>query len=99
MKIKKGVRVGGLQPEMLLAIAIIEPISLSFSQELVITSAIDGIHSKTSRHPLGYAIDIRTRDMTDSERAAKAMQESLGDEYFVLHESTHIHVQFNSTQI
>ena len=99
MKIKKGVRVGGLQPEMILAIMIVEPISVSFGQDFCITSALDGKHSKTSRHPLGFAVDVRSRDMTDDARAGLAMQEALGDEYFVLVERNHIHIQFNGTQI
>jgi len=99
MKIKQGARVAGLKPEILLALQIIEPITESFGQELVITSGVDGKHSKNSRHPIGYAVDIRTRDMTDPQRCTFAIKEVLGGEYVALFEHDHIHIQFNGTQL
>lgn len=99
MKIKKGVRIIGLKPEMNLCLMIIEPITEKYGQELVITSGTEGKHSPTSRHYLGYGVDIRCRDIPKPQipEAVIDMQESLGAEFFVLFEGNHIHIQFNGT--
>ncbi len=97
--IKSGVRVGGIRPEMVLAYLIAAPILVKHGQEAVITSCTDGKHSKTSRHYIGCAIDLRTRDMDDvtADKAALAIANALGGEYYVAFEKNHIHLQFNSS--
>lgn len=99
MKIKAGVRIIGLKPEMIICMMIIEPIMEAYEQELVITSGTEGRHSAKSRHYLGYGLDIRCRDIPASQipEAVIDMQESLGAEFFVLYEGNHIHIQFNGT--
>ena len=64
--------------------------------ELTITSACDGKHKENSKHYKGKAIDFRIRDFPESvEVWARRLQNRLGDEYFILLESTHLHCQFN----
>jgi hypothetical protein len=101
MRIKPGVQVGGLQPEMILALMIVEPILESYGQELVLTSVTDSEHSDMSRHYVGYGTDIRSRDarragfnVTEIE---DKMSAALGDEYYVKHEVHHFHLQFNGS--
>mgnify|MGYP001825392817 CR=1 FL=1 len=100
MRVKRGVSLKVLQPQMVLASQIVEPILNRYGQEGVITSGCEGVHSKNSKHYIGYALDFRHRDM-DSEmtkrRAAKEMQEALGAEYYVMYEDSHIHVQYNGS--
>lgn len=71
--------------------------------ELVIYSANDGVHSKGSRHPLGTALDLRTRSsmpvgnqLTGAARVAvlNALKELLGDDWFVLDEGDHFHIDY-----
>lgn len=98
MKLKSGVRVGHMQPPVMLAFYIIEPLLEKYGQELVITSICDGKHSTNSKHYLGYAFDMRTWQLAENgttEPAAKDMQDALGSEYYVNIESDHIHIQFN----
>lgn len=96
MKLKKGVRLTGLQPVMVLAATIADKIYLFYGEELVITSAVDGIHSKTSRHFLGFALDFRTRYFTHEKilQVAQDLRDALGDDFYVRVESDHIHVSF-----
>ena len=98
MKLKDGIIVNGMRPEILLAVYIIEPILLSLHQELVITEICGGKHSANSKHYLGCAIDIRTWALTENgttEECAKLLQSALGWEYYVHVEPDHIHIQFN----
>ena len=99
MKIKTGVKVSGIQPEMTLALMVIHGILMSHGQELVITSVKEGPHSKRSRHYIGYAVDVRSRDIEpDSIPLVESqMQSALGAEYFVQFERNHFHIQFNGS--
>lgn len=102
MRIKQGVSLKGLQPQMVLASQIAEPILERFGQEGVITSGSEGVHSKNSKHYIGLALDFRHRDMAseaDKRRAVRELQKALDAEYYVRYESTHIHVQYNGSTI
>ncbi len=74
-----------------------------FGYELVITSCTDGKQSKTSRHYLGTAIDVRTWTAPDSGTQIEQTQRTdlvtrlkrfLGRDWFVLDEGTHIHIDW-----
>ena len=97
--IKQGAKIAGLQPEMVLAYVIVAPIMLKYGQPMVLTEGTGGEHSKTSRHYIGYAIDIRNRNIKDEDKdqAALDIQEALGTEYVVVLHKTHIHIQFNGS--
>ncbi len=100
MKIKSGVSLLGLKPEMVIAFIIAAPILESYSQECVITSGVEGKHSKkTSKHYVGYGLDLRTRDMNgaDSELCAADIRDALGDEFYVAFEKNHIHISYNGS--
>jgi len=99
MIIKKGVRMLGLKPEILVALIVCDRIYTENGQTLVVTSAVDGKHSKKSKHYLGLAIDTRTRyfSLSTLVRVGKQIREALGSEYYVIIESNHIHIQFNGT--
>ena len=62
-----------------------------------VTSGCDGVHSTNSSHYVGKGFDFRTRDLDPAtvQVWAKRIKGALGDYYFVLVESDHIHIQFN----
>ncbi len=71
--------------------------------ELIIASCTDGQHSKTSRHYLGTAIDMRTWttpssgvQLEDSRRIAlvDSLKTFLGPDWFVLDEGSHFHIDW-----
>ena len=101
MKIKSGVRLTGLQPQMVLAVFIAEKVYQKYGVECVITSGVEGKHSGTSRHYLGYAIDLRTRDFNpaDIPKVLEELKEALGDDYYVAFEVNHFHISFKPKTI
>ena len=97
MKIKNGVEVNGLRPEILLAIFIADGIWNKHGQELVITSCTDGKHGRGSKHYIGNAFDGRTRYFNEDEKHAILIElkNSLGEQYDVVLESDHMHIEFD----
>lgn len=64
-------------------------------QTLVITSACDGDHMPGSKHYNGDALDLRSRTLTDAFAVRDMLQDELGDDYDVILESDHIHVEWD----
>jgi hypothetical protein len=97
MKIKEGVRLQGLQTEMILALIIAKELWSEHGQEIVITSATDGPHSDMSLHYCGRALDFRTRyfDKDEQHVIYTKLIDNLGSQYDVVMHSTHIHVEFD----
>ncbi len=95
LKFKPGVSLLGMQPQMNCVFLSAEPIWYSQGADLVVTSVTDGAHSRGSRHYIGCAVDLRKHDLRDPEAAAKRLGEALGDQYDVVLESTHIHVEWD----
>ena len=65
---------------------------------VTITSGCDGEHKDTSKHWSGKAIDFRTKDFPEGCSVvtwAERLRNKLGDQYFVLVEPNHLHVQWN----
>lgn len=101
MKIKKGVRLTGIQPEMVIAMTIADQVYRKHGQELVITSGIEGNHHRTSRHYLGYAIDTRTNYFNENEIpiVQRDLVDALGDDFYIQFEGNHFHIQFSPKTI
>jgi len=101
MRLKPGVRVQGMQPELMLAMVVANEVYKSHNIEFVVTSVVDGRHSHTSLHYSGNALDCRTRDMSRdlAEFVTKEIKEGLGDDYDVILESNHIHIEYQPRQL
>jgi len=100
ISIKPGVIVRACQPEILLAVPIVASILQQYNgAECVITGAREGEHMKRSLHFVGYALDFRTRHIAIGwhEKIAKDVQRALGEEYDVVLEKTHLHVEYDPT--
>lgn len=64
----------------------------------VVTSAHDGKHMRKSLHYRGLALDLRTRYFkTQAEKSefAGELRDRLGEEYDVVLERDHVHVEFD----
>lgn len=96
MIFKKGVKVQGIRPELILAIIVADGVYASLGQELVITSLLDGTHSNTSLHYTGCGVDFRTRFFTqeEAEKARNDISARLTSDYDVILESNHIHLEY-----
>jgi len=58
---KPGVNLKGLQPQMLIALQVVEEEFKAYGIDTVITSVNDGEHKENSYHYQGRAFDFRTK--------------------------------------
>lgn len=79
MKIKEGVRVFGLRPEILLAVVVAREVWTQHGAELVITSGIEAKHETASFHYLGLAVDLRSHDPATGQTVFTASFASTSD--------------------
>ena len=97
MRVKDdSVNIWGLQKEMQPVLKAADIIWKQFGQELVVTSARDGMHSAGSLHYYGYAVDLRIWYLEDRLNAIRTrLLDILGKDYdIVIHES-HLHVEYD----
>jgi hypothetical protein len=97
MRFKNGVKIMGLQPELLAALAVCDDIYQKFyNTDMVVTSAVDGKHAITSLHYAGAAADLRTRniDTVHWDQLAEDLRLALTSEFDVVLEADHIHLEF-----
>jgi hypothetical protein len=95
MKFKRdgvATRINGIQPELVVAMLVVSGIH----PDAEITSCVEGKHSRTSLHYVGYAIDVAINDKTREQAVdfRTAIAESLTVEYDVILEDDHIHIEF-----
>lgn len=102
--LKPGVRLTGVRPEIILAIAEAREVWRSHGETgalFVITSVVDGRHARGSAHYTGCAFDLRKcRDSVTTQQAVAELREALGHDYDVLHEgdgtpNEHVHVEWD----
>ena len=103
MRFKRGVSLFGIRPELITAMVVADSVYRDFvGQECTVTSVTDGSHGSIV-HSLGCAFDLRTRYENESQQwlmstkdaIAKEMRERLTDEFDVVVESDHIHVELD----
>lgn len=96
MKFKKTVLLTGIRAELLAALNVADGVWADFGEKLIVTCVGDGQHSTTSLHYAGSAADLRTRYFPPAVRqqVRDALKDSLPDDYDVVLEATHIHLEF-----
>lgn len=67
-----------------------------YGHECVVTSCMEGSHSRNSLHYAGLALDFRIRHLPPGvpEAIAADVRDSLTDEFDVVLERTHLHVEY-----
>lgn len=103
LKLKDGVKIGGLQPEILFGVITATSIATDLKlTELVITACRDGVHKENSLHYIGQAVDIRTNMMNGLTRIAfiARLKEALDSQFDIVDEavgtsSQHCHLEFD----
>ena len=93
--IKNGVDLRGLSPQMAIAYTI--ACKCYGQYDCVITSANDSKHGPNSLHYKGQALDLRTRHLNGQglQSVYHKLKESLGDQFDVVLEADHIHIEFD----
>ena len=105
LRVKEGVSIRGLQPQLFHAWNVAEELYEQYDADCWLTAGVDGRHGHGSLHYVGYAIDLRIRNLSagtgiDAEVTTKAgilkveIQKQLGSEYDVVLESNHFHIEF-----
>ncbi len=97
IKLKSGVSLKGLKPEMLAGLLIVNSVYSEMGYHTIVTSCNDGKHSRGSLHYVGLAVDTRTRNIPTAEQKDKLkddVAEALGWEFDVVLESDHLHVEY-----
>lgn len=95
--IKEGVSLQGLKIEMREVLIQMEHIFNKINKELVITSGTEGLHSATSLHYYGYALDFRKRHLKPNEqlRVLTHLYAAFENtDYRIIDHPTHYHVEF-----
>ena len=104
MRIKKGVEVFGMRPEMMFAVAVADSVIHEVQGHgATITSVMDGKHGSIV-HSVGCGVDIRTRNdkagagqwsLELKKRVHSMIVDRLNDEFDVVLESDHIHIELD----
>jgi len=92
MKLKKGVKITNLTPQMVLAIRIVESVyhRLEPGHNLTITSIDEGQHGPGTLHGKGRAVDFRTKDFNGNKyKLQNEVRAALGDDFDVVLEDMH----------
>jgi len=108
IRFKDGVDVIGIKKETITAMARVSSYFYDFHNErdMVVTSCSDGKHMENSKHYTGEAFDIRCWTTPISgvqvNNGTKAMYVHeigllLGDDWDVVAETTHIHIEYDPT--
>ena len=99
ISVKPGVDLSLLQPQMALAAQVVAEIYRTYGCELVITGGCEPGHSPGGRHPIGLALDFRTRNVPAGFLGSLGdkVQEALGEQYDTVEKRIppHLHVEFD----
>jgi hypothetical protein len=92
---QKPARISGLRPECLFAMSVAKWLCYERGIEMVITSVAEGQHSPSSRHYTGQAFDMRRHTIPAEwiDDFCVELRKRLGDEFDVVVEPSHIHVE------
>jgi len=101
MLLKHDVKIAGIKPELMMGLMVADTLYNEAGVNLVVTSVLDSKHSRTSRHYIGFAADLRTRDLPNPKAMADRLAKELPEFYVVLEcegePNQHLHMQFNGT--
>jgi len=94
-----GVRINDVQPETIFGMMIASSVFQMHNQDFTITSVTDGAEDRLpgSLHSAGLAFDIRTWSLSgfQLEKIVYDLQQALGEEWDVVNEEDHIHVEYD----
>lgn len=95
--LKSGVDPSGITAELTAALDRAAGIFAFLGQPFTVTSLSEGQHVTNSKHYIGQAADLRTRDVDPAAipGIVSDLRSTLGPGYTVINEGDHIHVQYN----
>jgi len=97
IRIKPGVKVKGIQPEMLLATQIVASVYSMYNNADCVIVTVRA--QNTPLHQTGYAVDFDLSNLASGwhEKVCRDVQRALGDRYDVKIYQRHLHVEYDPT--
>lgn len=103
VSIKTGVKLKGLQPEILVGLQVMIDLLKKYGYDTVITEGTGGTHMPESLHYKGLALDLRSKHIvsnTDKKALLIDGKQLLGENYDLILEGTgtpteHLHLEFD----
>lgn len=95
LALKPGVKLDGLRPHMIHALADIVEAYENLKQTCTVTAGGDGKHMEGSLHGMGNALDFRRWNLQDPQGFIVTLRRKLGKDYDVILETDHIHVEYD----
>ena len=81
-------------PEVELLVGIVDECLHMFGLHAVVTSGMEGTHSRSSKHYRGYAVDVRVNWTKQQEKAfLTVLEKKLAGSGRAIRESDHLHVE------
>jgi len=99
MYLKQGVSLKLLQACMFPAMIVCIDYFDSINKDFTITSGDDSKHLTNSKHYIGLAFDVRSRELSDIEKFNFRIYftERLDNCFYFLQESDHFHIQYDES--
>lgn len=94
MLIKAGVDISRLKREIRKALPVVDSVYASFDEEMVVTSTYEGNHGAGSLHYADEAFDTR-KSLAFYQRIKMEIKKRLGNDYDVVIEQDHIHIEYD----
>ena len=89
------VQLTALCPQLVLALINVQEIYLDHGiKNVVVTSANDAKHSKTSLHYAGHAVDLRVHGLANPRAVADEISAVMGVDFDCIYEGDHIHLEY-----
>lgn len=68
----------------------------NYDKDCVITCGAEGKHSRTSLHPVGRALDIRSRELSSlqQQQVKRGFDSALGEDFDIVIEKDHFHIEY-----
>lgn len=98
LSVKKGVKIAGMSPEILLGIMIVNGVYEEFGYQCTITEIMPTVkHVRASKHITGDGVDIRKSNIPFSKRKGVYLtcKAKLGENYDFVNHKSHNHLEFN----
>jgi len=99
MIFKKGVKVAGIQPEIMCALMVAERVYFERGRPegVTVTAVTDGKHMTGSKHYIGQAVDLRTFyfSVDVQHSIVTDLKIRLTDEFDVVLEKDHLHLEYD----
>lgn len=77
LSFKETVRIGGIQPQLIIGLMLAEQVFAALSSDCIITSCNDSVHMPKSLHYAGKALDFRTKHLMMPDKVFAALKSQL----------------------